>query len=90
MPINNVSYTSAKFLMMLLMIVGLSTVAMAQTTLNDDAHTVSTPKDADSKFGTNPSLTVVSTNNVYLKFKLSPALYLDRANWLQQSSEATS
>ena len=40
----NVSYTSARFLMMLLLIVGLTTVAMAQATLNDDAHTVNTPE----------------------------------------------
>src|SRR5215510_5246376 len=70
----NVSSTSAKFLMMLLLIVGVSTVAMAQATLNDDAQTTNTAKDADSNFGTNPNLTVASTNNVYLKFKLSPAL----------------
>jgi len=37
-------------------------VAMAQATLNDDAHTVNTPEDADSNFGTHPSLIVVSTN----------------------------
>jgi len=48
--------------MMLLLIVGLTTVAMAQATLNDDAHTVNTPEDADSNFGTHPSLIVVSTN----------------------------
>ena len=70
----NVLSTSAKFLIMLLLVGGLTTVVMAQATLNDDAHTINTPKDADSNFGTNPSLTVGSTSNVYLKFKLSPAL----------------
>ena len=39
-----VSSTAAKFLMMLLLIVGLTTVAMAQATLNDDAYTVNTPE----------------------------------------------
>src|SRR5262249_44549730 len=66
--------TSAKFLIMLSLIFGLTTVVMAQATLNDDAHTINTPRDADSNFGTNPNLTIGSNNNVYLKFKLSPAL----------------
>jgi hypothetical protein len=59
---------------MLLLIVGLTTVVMGQATLNDDAQTINTPKDGDSNFGTNPNLTVGSINNVYVKFKLSPAL----------------
>ena len=70
----NIPANTAKFLTMLLLIVGLASAAMAQATLNDDAHTVNTPKDADSNFGTNPNLTIASTNNVYLKFKLSPAM----------------
>ena len=70
----NVLFTSAKFLMILLLIGGLTTVVVGQATLNDDAHTINTPKDGDSNFGTNPSLTVGPINNVYVKFKLSPAL----------------
>lgn len=72
--IANVLSASAKVLIMLLLIVGLPTIVVGQATLNDDAHTTNTPKDGDSNFGTNPSLTVGSINNVYVKFKLSPAL----------------
>jgi outer membrane lipoprotein-sorting protein len=70
----NVLSASAKFLIMLLLIFGLTSVVMGQAMLSDDAHTINTPKDGDSNFGNNPSLTVGSMNNVYVKFKLSPAL----------------
>ncbi len=51
-----------------------SGIAMAQSVLSDDAHTSTSPRDVDTNFGTNPNLAVSPTNNVYLKFKLSPTL----------------
>ena len=62
---------------MLALMVCLSGITMAQSVLTDDAHTSSAPRDLDSNFGTNPSLAVSATNNVYLKFKLSPTLPAD-------------
>ena len=52
----------------------LNALSMAQSILKDDAHTSSVPRDLDSNFGTNPNLTVSSTNNVYLKLQLPPTL----------------
>src|SRR5678816_682748 len=66
-----------KILGALLLVVCLSGVTMAQSVLSDDAHTSTLPKDLDTNFGTNPSLTVSATNTAYLKFKLSPALPAD-------------
>ena len=45
--------------------------AQAQSILTDDAQTINSVKDADSNFGTNPNLNVLSGSNSYLKFKLS-------------------
>src|SRR4026207_1829264 len=61
----------------LLLVVCVSGLTMAQSVLSDDAHTSTLPKDLDTNFGTNPSLTVSATNTAYLKFKLSPALPAD-------------
>jgi len=62
---------------MLALMVCLSGITMAQSVLTDDAHTSNAPRDLDSNFGTNPNLAVSATNNVYLKFKLSPTLPAD-------------
>src|SRR4029453_9998570 len=51
-----------------------SSISLAQSVLTDDAHTSSVTRDQDLNFGTNPNLTVSSTNNTYLKFKLSSTL----------------
>src|SRR6185503_10923120 len=58
----------------MLLVVCLSGLTMAQSVLSDDAHTSTLPKDLDTNFGTNPSLTISATNTIYLKFKLSPVL----------------
>jgi len=58
----------------LVLMVCFAGMSMAQSVLTDDAHTSNSPRDADTNFGTNPNLTVSPTNNVYLKFKLSPTL----------------
>jgi hypothetical protein len=58
----------------LLMIVCLSSVALAQSVLSEDAYTSNLPKDMDTNFGTNPNLTISASNNVYLKFRLSSTL----------------
>ena len=58
----------------LLLVVCLSGLTMAQSVLSDDAHTSTLPKDLDTNFGANPSLTVSATNTAYLKFNLSPVL----------------
>src|SRR4029453_7696267 len=58
----------------LLLVVCLSGLTMAQSVLSDDAHTSTLPKDLDTNFGTNPSLTVSASNTIYLKFELSPVL----------------
>jgi hypothetical protein len=58
----------------LLMIVCLSSVALAQSVLSDDANTSNLPKDMDINFGTNPNLTISTSNNSYLKFRLSSIL----------------
>src|SRR5678816_4006660 len=58
----------------LLMIVCLSSVALAQGVLSDDANTSNLPKDMDTNFGTNPNLTISTSNNSYLKFRLSSIL----------------
>ena len=52
----------------LLLVVCLSGLTMAQSVLSDDAYTSNAPKDLDTNFGTNPSLTVSATNTTYLKF----------------------
>ena len=61
----------------LLLVACLSGLTMAQSVLSDDAHTSTLPKDLDTNFGTNPSLTVSATNTIYLKFRLSPVLPAD-------------
>ena len=58
----------------LAMIMCLTVISMAQSILKADAYTSSVPKDLDSNFGTNPNLTISSTNNVYLYFQLPPTL----------------
>ena len=57
-----------KILGALLLVVCVSGLTMAQSVLSDDAHTSTLPKDLDTNFGTNPSLTVSATNTTYLKF----------------------
>src|SRR5688572_16777418 len=61
----------------LLLVVCVSGLTMAQSVLSDDAHTSTLPKDLDTNFGTNPSLTVSATSTTYVKFKLSPTLPAD-------------
>src|SRR5262249_8189572 len=59
---------------MLALIICLTATTKAQSILTDDAHTINSPKDGDSNFGSNPNLFVSSVNNTYLKFKLSTTL----------------
>ena len=58
----------------LLMIVCLSSVSLAQSVLSEDAYTSNLPKDMDLNFGANPNLTISTSNNSYLKFRLSSIL----------------
>ena len=58
----------------LLMIVCLSSIALAQSVLSDDAYTSNLPKDLDTNFGANPNLIISASNNFYLKFRLSSVL----------------
>jgi hypothetical protein len=48
--------------------------AFAQSSLTDDAHTITAPRSADSNFGTNPNLTVSSSGNAYIRFNLASTL----------------
>src|SRR5262249_49252455 len=64
----------ARLLGAIAVVMCLTAMAMAQSVVNDDAHTSSAAKDLDANFGTNPSLMVSSSNNAYLGFRLLDTL----------------
>lgn len=58
----------------LVVLLALTARVSAQSALADDAHTNSAPRSVDANFGAKPNLTVSSTGNIYIKFKLSSTL----------------
>jgi len=74
MKVTQTSSWLCRVLGTLLIIVCLSSVALAQSVLSEDAHTSNLPKDMDTNFGTNPNLNISTSNNIYLKFRLSSIL----------------
>ena len=55
-------------------VLALSGLLFAQSTLTDDTQTSNKARTADTNYGANTSLTVSSTSNAYIKFKLSSTL----------------
>jgi hypothetical protein len=55
-------------------VLALPGLLLAQSALTDDAQTNSTGRSADTNIGSKPNLTVSSSGNVYIKFKLSSTL----------------
>src|SRR5215813_4718160 len=64
----------ARLLGAIAVVMCLTAMTMAQSVINDDAYISSAPKDLDANFGTNPNLTVSSSNNAYLGFRLPDTL----------------
>lgn len=58
----------------LLVLLTLPSSSSAQSALTDDAHITTAPKSTNSNFGTNPNLSVSSSWNAHIKFKLSSTL----------------
>lgn len=63
----------ARLLGAISVVICLTGMTLGQSIVNDDAHTSTAPKDLDANFGTNPNLTVSSSNNTYLGFRLFAA-----------------
>src|SRR5215510_1844485 len=74
MPIHQFMKTLLTTTALLASIICFAAAAEAQSILTDDASTINSAKDADSNFGTNPNLNVLSGSNAYLKFQPSATL----------------
>lgn len=61
----------SRWLLLVILIVTTPTLLNAQSALTDDTQTNATTRNADKNFGSSPTLTVSSSANSYLKFKLS-------------------
>ena len=71
---NSAITTAVKLLTVAVALMLLSQGISAQSALTGDAFTDNSTKTVNSNFGNNPNLTVSSTGNVYVKFKLSSTL----------------
>jgi hypothetical protein len=66
--------STTRWLLLVMIVMALPTVLNAQSALSDDAQTSNTTKTVDKNFGSAATLTVSSSGNSYLKFRLGSTI----------------